>query len=356
MPNRDLSSRKKQILRAVIDEYIRSGEPIGSKYLAQNQQLSCSSATIRNEMAELEALGLLEQPHTSAGRVPTEAGYRYYVNSLVCGYAEVAQDIQQMSVSLRRKLGELDQILAEASRMAAALTNYPGIAVKAQPKQVVIARFEGVYVEPRKHLLVMIFASGTVRSKTLSLDQDLTKEELEEVISICNECLVGRTAEGINMPVLSEMEFRLGSLAYLAGIIAKIVYDTMLELGGGDLRVEGVNRLLQYPEYEDIDVLRNMIALFEDKQDLLSAISTSPDHDGVRVVIGSENTIKVMNNSALIYRPVRVDNRVIGAIGVVGPCRMDYARVIPTIDNLAKELDRLLSSELPSIAPSGDGE
>ena len=347
-----LSSRKKLILQAIIDAHVRDGEPVGSKYLAQSQLLSCSSATIRSEMAELEQMGLLEQPHTSAGRVPTELGYRYYVNSLLKNYSAVASEVQDMSSSLRRKLGELDGILAEASRMAAALTNYPGIAVKAKPSQVSVLRFDGVFVDERKFLLVMMFASGTVRTKTVEVEVPFTQEDLTLVLNALNELLPGKSADTINLPLMVELESRVGRLSPVVGQIVKLVYDTMLEQSGSDLRVEGVNRLLQYHEYEDIDELRKMMTLFEEKQDLLSAISDSAktaDGDGVQVFIGSENSVKVMNNSTLIYRPVKRGDKVIGAIGVVGPRRMDYAKVISIIDHLTRGIDSLLSGDTASL-------
>jgi len=347
-----LSSRKKLILQAIIDAHVRDGEPVGSKYLAQSQLLSCSSATIRSEMAELEQMGLLEQPHTSAGRVPTELGYRYYVNNLLENYSAVASEVQDMSSSLRRKLGELDGILAEASRMAAALTNYPGIAVKAKPSQVSVLRFDGVFVDERKFLLVMMFASGTVRTKTVEAEVPFTQEDLTLVLNALNELLPGKSADTINLPLMVELESRVGRLSPVVGQIVKLVYDTMLEQSGSDLRVEGVNRLLQYHEYEDIDELRKMMTLFEEKQDLLSAISDSAKtaaDDGVQVFIGSENSVKVMNNSTLIYRPVKRGDKVIGAIGVVGPRRMDYAKVISIIDHLTRGIDSLLSGDTASL-------
>jgi len=354
---KQLSERQKTILRAVVDAHIRYGEPVGSKYIVQSQNLSCSSATIRNEMAELEEMGLLEQPHTSAGRVPTEAGYRYYVDTLLRTYHSTASEIEQMSQSLRRKLGELDQVLAEASRLASVLTNYPGIAVKARPGQVTVNRYEGIYVEPTKFLLVMLFSSGTVRTKAMRCEKEVTQADLETILTTLNTWLVGRPAESINLPLMVELENAMGALSWLVSPLCKIIYDAMAEQRESDLRVEGVNRLLQYPEYENIDELRNMISLFEDKQDLLTVIAgegeDNADADGVRVLIGSESAVKVMNNSALIYRPVRRDGVVIGAIGVVGPRRMDYAKVISTIDQLAERLDTLLGgTQTPPALPT----
>ena len=350
-----LSDRKKLILQAVVDAHVRFGEPVGSKTLAQNQHLTCSSATIRNEMAELEAMGLLEQPHTSAGRVPTELGYRYYVNSLMERYSTAAAEVEQMSASLKRRMGEMDQLLAEASRLASSLTNYPALAVKAAPVGgVYVTRFEAIYVEERRFLLVMIFSGGAIRTATMEPLFPISQADLNRLVSAIDRLLVGKPAEALNLPLLAELEAELEGLTFLVGPVVKTVFDTMQQLGGKDLRVEGVNRLLQYPEYEDKDELRRMISLFEDKEDLLDAISPEDvGEDGVRVLIGSESSVSVMNNSALIYRPVKRGGRVIGAIGIIGPRRMDYAKVISTVDQLASGVDRLLGEELPAIREKG---
>ena len=349
MSDYTLSQRKKLILQAIIDSHIQNGEPVGSKSLTQNQHLSCSSATIRNEMAELEALGFLEQPHTSAGRVPTEAGYRYYVNTLMQECHSAAYEIEQMSLSLKRKIGEFDQLLTEASRLASSLTNYPGIALKSTAAPLSVSKFDGIYVDEHKFLLVMIFSSGTVRTKTVHPSMPFSEANLSQLLSAFNECLVGKHAAELSLPLIELLEHRVPCEEGLVANMIKTVYDTMKELGETDLRVEGVNRLFSHPEYENIDELRNMISLFENKEDLMQVISPESigEDDGVRVVIGSENTVKVMNNSALIYRPVKRNGAVVGAIGVIGPRRMDYAKVISTIEGLAQGIDRMFDT--PSI-------
>ena len=200
-------------------------------------------------------------------------------------------------------------------------------------------------------------SSGTVRTKAVRCEKEIAQSDLETVLSTLNTWLVGRAVESINLPLMVELENAMGTLSWLVSPLCKIVYDAMAEQRESDLRVEGVNRLLQYPEYENIDELRNMISLFEDKQDLLTVIAGEGegecgDADGVRVVIGSESAVKVMNNSALIYRPVKRNGEVIGAIGVVGPRRMDYAKVISTIDQLAERLDTLLGGTQPPALPA----
>ncbi len=345
----DLSERKKQILKAIVEAHISYGEPVGSKYLALSDQLTCSSATIRNEMAELKALGYLEQPHTSAGSIPTELGYRFYVNALLERYSMTQNEIRQINANLNRKLSELDQILAEASRLASAFTNYPSIAAKPRSSGITIDRFEGIYMDTRTFALVMIFSNGTVRTKRIRSAFPLTENELLVLEHTLNLTLVGKTAEQITLPVILEIENAMGVASPVVNPLIKVIYETMQEFDAGDLRVEGVNRLLSIPDYSDMGELRDLIDLFEQKDDLLSVISDAAGDD-IHVLIGHENTVAGMGNSALVYRTIRVGDRVLGAIGIVGPRRMDYSKVISIIENLALGIDSLLSGDEPHTA------
>ncbi len=340
----DLSERKKQILKAVVEAHISYGEPVGSKYLALSDQLACSSATIRNEMAELKALGYLEQPHTSAGSIPTELGYRFYVNALLERYNMTQNELRQINANLNRKLSELDQILAEASRLASAFTNYPSIAAKPRSSGITIDRFEGIYIDERTFALVMIFGGGAVRTKRLRTAFPLMEGELALLESVLNRTLVGKTAEQITLPVILELERAMGVASPVVNPLVKVIYETMQEFDAGDLRVEGVNRLLSIPDYSDMGELRGLIDLFERKDDLLSVISDAASDD-IHVLIGHENSVAGMGNSALVYRTIRAGDRVLGAIGVIGPRRMDYSKVISIIDSLVHGIDSLLSGD-----------
>ncbi len=344
MRNSDMSDRKRQILKAIIEAHISYGEPVGSKYLALSEQLACSSATIRNEMAELKALGYLEQPHTSAGSIPTELGYRFYVNSLLDRYSMTQSEIRQINANLNRKLSELDQILAEASRLASAFTNYPSIAAKPKATGVTIDRFDSIYIDSRTFALVMLFESGAVRTKRIRASFPLTEGELSLLTRALNLHLTDKTADEITLPVILEIESAMGIAAPMVNPLIKVIYETMHEFDAGDLRVEGVNRLLSIPDYSDMGEIKSLINLFEQKDDLLSIISDDTPSDDIRVLIGHENSVAGMGNSALVYRTIRAGDRVLGAIGVIGPRRMDYGKVISIIDNLVVGIDSLLSS------------
>ena len=336
---RFLSDRKKKILQAIIEAHIAEGAPVGSKFLSQDKQLACSSATIRNEMAELEALGYLEQPHTSAGRVPSERGYRFYVDALLERYHTANNEIDDIRRSLDNKLHELDDILSDASRLASSLTNYTSIAVRPRPASVRVERYEAMYVDPRNFVLVMLFQGGVVKTKYVRVEFDIEAYDLQNICRILNARLINLTSEAITISLICSLEREAGHAAPLVSPIVKTVYEAMSELDGGEVQVQGVNRLLEYPEYADVDSMKNMLGMFERKDALLDLVAVDADDDDVHIYIGSENTVDVMKGSALVYRQIKRGGRVVGAIGVIGPRRMNYSKVIETINQLAEGID-----------------
>ena len=337
-----LTNRQSLILRTVVEAYIDNGEPVGSKYLCECGRFSCSSATIRNEMAELEALGYLEQPHTSSGRVPSELGYRFYVDSLIESYAMTTSEITEINKLLKSKMNELDQILMAASKVAGSLTNYTSFVIKPKASSVSIKRFDVIYVDRHSLLLVMISNNGNVITKRLSIEMNISQLTATDLSMALNDHIAGLTANEITLPIIMELEAAMGDKAAIATPIIKIIYESMNELDGGDLKVSGMDRLLQYPEYSNKDQLRELLGAFEKKEDILDLVSDS-DSEGVNVVIGSESSVKVMNNSALVFKPVVRDGKTIGAIGIIGPRRMDYAKVVATIEGLAGNVESILN-------------
>ena len=356
MENDRLSERKKLILQAIVDSHIAHGEPVGSKALLENKHLSCSSATIRNEMAELEELGYLEQPHTSAGRVPSELGYRFYVDSLLERYRATTDEIDRLNMSLQSRLTELDNILNEASRLASSLTNYAAIAARPRGIGVAVSRFESVYLNARDFVLIMIFESDTIANRTIRLATDITEEELHRLTSIFNLMIAHRTADQINLSMIYEIERMMGRAAPIVDPLVKVVYDAMKQADAGDISIEGVNRLLDYPEFSDAKQFREILSVIEEKTPLLNMIPSTPD-DNVHVYIGSETSLDVMNNSTVIVRQIRQGDNVLGTIGIIGPRRMDYSRVIATLDFLANGISSMLSgTPAPNLLKGPDNE
>ena len=344
----ELSERKKQILKAIVDAHIEGGEPVGSKYIMQSRQLTCSSATIRNEMAELEEMGYLEQPHTSAGRVPSELGYRFYVDSLIDSYAMTAREVMQINNLLKIKMGELDQILDTASKLASSLTNYTGIAIRPKATAINFARFEAVYIDTHNFLLIMMNGTSQVKTKNIRSDAAVDPDSIAMLGKTLNQNLSGLTASEITLPIMMQMENDMMGRSDLVSVAVKGIYEVMNELDGGELKLSGLNRLLQYPEYSDSEQLGELIGALESKDEILDLVEGSEtangQSDGVKVVLGSESSVKVMNQSAIVYKQIKKDGKTVGAVGIIGPLRMDYAKVLATIDSLGGNIANLLDT------------
>ena len=341
----ELSERKKLILKAIVDAHIAEGEPVGSKYIMQSEHLTCSSATIRNEMAELEEMGYLEQPHTSAGRVPSELGYRFYVDSLIESYSMTTKEVAEINKLLMSKMTELDQILLTASKLAGNLTNYTSFLIKPKASSVSIKRFDVIYVDKHSLLLVMISNHSAISTKRITLESAISQLTASDLANALNDNISGLTANEITLPIIMELEAAMGDKSYIVGPIMKIIYESMGELDDGDLKVSGMDRLLQYPEYSNKEQLRELLGVLENKDEILDLVST-PESDGINVVIGSESSVKVMNNSALVFKPVIRGGKRIGAIGIIGPRRMDYAKVVATIEGLADNVESVINEGL----------
>ena len=348
----NLSERKKLILKAIVDAHVENGEPVGSKYLTQSGIITCSSATIRNELAELEAMGLLEQPHTSAGRVPSEAGYRYYVDSLVERYRITSNEVEELREALRVKQAQLDSILDSAMRLAAKMTNYTALAVRPRISSMTVKKYELIQIDPRQLVLVMVTAGGAVRTQNLVCESPVTDDAVRRLAALLNMRLTGITGDQISLPIMMEMESVMGEYSFLVSPVVKCICQTISSASGGELKVEGMNKLLSYPEVYDIGKLKDMLAMFERKDELVQLISgeTAPmmpsgqTDDKVQVYIGSENPVIIMDSSSLVFKPVKQDGKTVGALGIIGPTRMNYKKVISMIDGIAGSVSELLSA------------
>ena len=348
-----LSERKKTILKAVIEAHILGGEPVGSKYILENTALSCSSATIRNEMAELESLGYLEQPHTSAGRVPSVLGYRFYVDSLMSRYAMTSYEIAQINGLLKNKLYEIDSILELASRVASSLTNYTGIALTPSRSALHVTRFETVYIDSSSFILIMILSNTEVKSKQFMLDREIDRDTVERIAIVLNRNMTGLTADKITLSAMMQTESEMGDYASdIINTVVRYICKSLEVADNNSLKLSGLNHLLEYPEYSDSDKLKRLLGRIESGgKDLRRLIDEGGE--GVNVYIGSESTIEEMNDSALVFKPIKMNGHTIGAVGVIGPKRMDYGKVLATIDNLSGNIS-LLMSDTKFIGPGND--
>ena len=331
----ELSQRKKLILRSVIESHIATGEPIGSKALVSQADIPYSSATIRNEMAELENMGYLIQPHTSAGRVPTSLGYRFYVDALMENYKLTATEIISLNNIIKNKMGELDSILRSASKLIASMTNYTTVAVQSPYASPTIEQYSYMLLDEKAFLLVMRMSDESVSTKHIRTDISLDDNILQRLTRILNASFVGITTDGITLPMMMQAETEMGAAGALINPVVKAIYDTIGKNEEADINFEGLNKLLEYPEFSNVEQMRRVIRMFERKDDLMRLIEGADD-DKVNIFIGNNGDL--VDNSAFVFRTIKVGGRAVGAIGVFGPSRMDYSKVISTVEYLSRSL------------------
>lgn len=345
---RDLSDRKKLILRAIVDAYISGGEPIGSKYLTRDGRISYSSATVRNEMAELEDMGYLVQPHTSAGRVPSERGYRFYVDTLMESYRMTAGELMELNRLAMARVAEMDKILDRASKLMSMMTGYASISARPAHGVSSVLQFRTVRLSDDMMLLVMVVESlGRHTAKTAYIPaRDVSDTVIAQIEVQLNLCIAGRSVETITLPDIMKLRGGLDALGcgYMTDPIMEAIYSVTESGGEGELHLEGVNHLLRYQEYSDPERLGGFLESLEHKHDILDMVSRG-ESDGVNVYIGSENGVSSLNQSSLLFKKIKRGDKVVGAIGIIGPCRMKYNKVITMLEHFSRNITDMLDGE-----------
>jgi heat-inducible transcriptional repressor len=337
-----ISERKKRILAAVVDEYIRTAEPVGSKAIAQSGCLNCSSATIRNELAELVAMGYLEQPHTSAGRVPTPMGYRMYVNELMEKQKLSLEETEEMNRRLESKLQELDATIGSVSRLASQMTNYPALALTAQ-NTVTVKRFDLIYVDANTFIIVLTLSSSVAKSKLVHLPVSVDQNMVQRLSSLFNSGFTGVTEDQITPMLIHSTERAADDTMGLTSVIAAFVIETLTVANTPTAFVSGENRLLNQPEFRDPDKAHRLMSYLSGGGYILPPADGLADSGEVRVLIGPENVAEELKDSSVIIASYDAGDNTKGLIGVVGPTRMDYSAVAAKLSFLAAGLSRRLS-------------
>ena len=340
-----ISDRKKKILAAVVDEYIRTAEPVGSKHLAENAGLGCSSATIRNELAELVALGYLEQPHTSAGRVPTPMGYRMYVNELMEKQKLSLEETEDINRRLNAKLQELDDTISSVSRLASQLTDYPALALTAAAPTM-IRRFDIIYVDANTFIIVLMLSNNTVKSKLVHLPVSVNQTMVQRLSALFNSGFTGITEEQITPRLIRSTERAADDSMGLTSVIAAFAIETLSEAAAPTAFVSGENRLLNQPEFRDPDKAHRLMSYLSGGGYVLPPAEEDdlPGDSEVRVLIGPENVAEELKDSSVVIACYDAGDNTKGMIGIIGPTRMDYSTVAAKLRTLAAGLSRRLGS------------
>ncbi|MHA7775576.1 heat-inducible transcriptional repressor HrcA [Roseibium sp. M-1] len=344
----DLDKRSREIFRAIVETYLETGEPVGSRNVSRNLTMSLSPASVRNVMSDLEHLGLLHSPHTSAGRLPTEIGLRFFVDALL-EVGDLTQDERRAidaQVRASQRAQSAEQVLTEASQMLSGLSMGAGV-VLTHKTDMRLKHVEFVRIEPQKALVVLVSEDGSVENRVIDLPADLPSSALVEASNYLNAQIKGRTL----IEIRRELEkVRDADQAELDQLSQKVI-DAGLAVWGGDttsdpgtLIVRGRSNLLtDLDAAGDLERIRLLFDDLETKKDLIQLLGLAEKGDGVRIFIGSENNLFSLSGSSLVVSPYRDSNqRIVGVLGVIGPTRLNYARVIPMVDYTARLVSRIL--------------
>lgn len=340
----DLTERKKKILRAVIESYVQSAEPVGSRAVADLAGLKVSSATIRNDMADLEAMGYLEQPHTSAGRVPSPKGYRLYVNELMERQRLSLDETEKINAALRVKMEELDRVISQAGRAVSSFVNYPAYVTAAGRKKLTARRFELLPVDEHKCIVVMMMSDSRVKSQLLRLQLKVDLDQLPTMVNLLNTHFVNISPVEMNQRLMSVAEQVMPQLFLLLSQVIAYAADALEEAGQREIVTAGARELLKLPEFRDADKAHQLMSFLADSKESLPM----PDDGPMKILIGPENVSEALKDTSVVVASYDIGDDMRGLIGVVGPTRMDYAAVAARLTGFAEGLTRLFGKqELP---------
>ncbi len=348
----ELSERKKKILRTIVESYIASAEPVGSKALAELGNLDISSATIRNEMADLTELGYLEQPHTSAGRIPSPTGYRLYVNELMGEHHLTQQDTQNINEVLNLKMEELDHIIEKAGKVLSQISDYPVFSMTSPRSQVSVKRYDLLVVEENAFIIVVMTSSNTVKNKLVHLPEPVSESQIQLLSTVLNSSFLGLVYEEMEL-ALQQMASKSPPSAFT--LISNVVHFALEVLGdeaNTPLKTTGVTHLLEFPEYSSLDKAKTLMTYLTEETEQLGLPMTLED-SGTSILIGPENINEALKDTSVVMASYDIGEDMKGVIGVVGPTRMDYAKVTARLNYFAESLTRMFGKqELSPFDPS----
>lgn len=340
----ELTDRKKQILKVVVEDYVSTAEPVGSKVIATQMAGTVSSATIRNELADLVDLGYLEQPHTSAGRIPSPTGYRLYVNELMERQRLSVAETERINQALQGKMEELDRVISQAGRAVSSFVNYPTYVTAAGKKRVLAHRFDLLAVDEHSCIVVMMLGNNRVKSQLLRMQLKLEKEQMPTLVNLLNNHFTNISTEEMNQKLLGVAEQISPQMFLLLSQTIAYAVDMLEEAGQKEVFTAGANQLLKLPEFRNAEKAHHLMSFLTDSKESLPL----PDEGPMQILIGPENINEALRDTSVVMASYDIGDDMRGLIGVVGPTRMDYATVAARLSGFADGLTRLFGKkELP---------
>ncbi|CUX47748.1 heat-inducible transcriptional repressor HrcA [Clostridium sp. C105KSO13] len=341
----DISERKLTILKAIIQNYLETGEPVGSRTLSKYTDLNLSSATIRNEMADLEDLGYIFQPHTSAGRIPSDKGYRLYVDMLM---EDKEQEITELRNTMLEKTDKVDKVLKQAAKVLAANTNYATMVSAPVNNRNTLKFIQLSQVDAEQVVAVIVLGGNVIKNKIIQVGETISNENLLKLNMLLNTTLNSMSIEQINLGLIARLKEQAGIHSEVIGEVLDAVADIIHVDEDMEIYTSGATNIFKYPELSDNQSAQEIISAFEEKQqlaDLVTETLASEDSHGIQVYIGDETPVKTMKDCSVVTATYELGEGMKGTIGIIGPKRMDYEHVMRTLKTLQSELDAIYNRE-----------
>ena len=340
-----LDDRKWKILHAIIRTYLETGEPVGSRTISKYTDLNLSSATIRNEMSDLEELGYIIQPHTSAGRIPSDKGYRLYVDTLM---EDKEQEVQSMKEILIEKADKMELLLQQVAKMLAQNTNYATMVTTPQYRHRKVKFVQLSEVDEEQILLVIVLEGNIAKNKFINSTQIIEKEMILKLNILLNTFLQGLDITDINLSVIQKMKEQAGAYGSLVSDILDAVAEAINEEDALEIYTSGATNILKYPELSDTQKASELLYAFEEKKlltDLITDKREDKENRGIQVYIGDETPVESMKDCSVVTATYEIEEGVYGKVGIIGPKRMDYERVVGTLQNMMSQLDDIFKKK-----------
>lgn len=340
----ELDERKLKILQAIIRNYLETGEPVGSRTISKFTDLNLSSATIRNEMADLEEMGYIIQPHTSAGRIPSDKGYRLYVDTLL---EDKVHEVENMKELLIQKADKIDLLLKQVAKLLAVNTNYATLVTKPLRRSKKVKFIQLTEVDESQLLAVIVIEGNIVKNKIINLNDVLDKEIILKLNIVFNTFLQGLDLAEINMSLIQKMKEQAGNYNQLVSDILDSIAEAISEEEEVEIYTSGATNILKYPELSDVDKVMNLIDTFEEKERLQEIVNEKLDSSstGIQVYIGNETPVEAMKDCSVVTATYEIEEGVYGKIGIIGPKRMDYEKVVGILQTLMVQLDEIFKKK-----------
>ena len=343
--NQTLDDRKKKILHTIIKTYLETGEPVGSRTISKYTDLNLSSATIRNEMADLEDLGYIIQPHTSAGRIPSDKGYRWYVDMLM---EEKEQEVTEMREQMLEKADKMDQILKQAAKVLASSTNYATMVSAPTYNRNKLKFIQLSQVDDNQIIAVIVMEGNIIKNKIVTVEEALSNENLLKLNMLLNTALNGMSIEEINLGMIARLKEQAGSHSEVIGDVLDAVATTIQVDNDMEIYTSGATNVFKYPELSDSQSAKEIINAFEEKQllqEIVTETLSKEENKGIQVYIGNETPMSSMKDCSVVTATYELGEGMQGTIGIIGPKRMDYEHVMKTLKTLMNELDEIFHKE-----------